>query len=306
MPRPARTRLVSVRLIALAASTLLLAACAAQVRVAAPVYVPPAAVVQVQVAPPPLPVYVQPPCPVVGWMWTPGYWAWAPAGYFWVPGTWVAPPRVGVLWTPGYWGFVSGAYIWHAGYWGPHVGFYGGVHYGFGYTGVGYAGGRWVGGAFAYNRRVTNVNVTVIHNTYNETVINNVNVTRVSYNGGAGGVRAIPNTQERFAEREQHFQPTSLQRQHMQQAQRNPALMARANHGHPAIAATPRPGAFNAPGIVRARGAGGGPNGRGANLRRQNARNFAHAGRGARRPAAKRAGPRKHPGKRPQGKRPEA
>jgi hypothetical protein len=294
MPRPASIRLASARLIALAAVSILLAACAAQVRVA-PAYVPPP-VVEVRVAPPPLPIYVQPPCPVAGWMWTPGYWAWAPAGYYWVPGTWVAPPRIGVLWTPGYWGFVSGVYVWHAGYWGPHVGFYGGVHYGFGYTGVGYAGGRWVGGAFAYNRNVTNVNVTVIHNTYNETVINNVNVTRVSYNGGDGGLRAVPTAQERFAEREQHIQPTAMQQQHVQQARNNPALMARANHGHPAIAATPRPGAFNAPGVVRARGAGGRANGAPAGFRHvMNRGSAVHGGRNAMRPVAKRPAPRKHP-----------
>ena len=307
MPRPNRTRSVSIRVIALAAATVLLSACAAEVRVAPPVYVPPAAVVDVQVAPPPLPVYVQPPCPVVGWMWTPGYWAWASGGYYWVPGTWVAPPRIGVLWTPGYWGFVGGAYVWHAGYWGPHVGFYGGVHYGFGYTGVGYAGGRWVGGAFAYNRSVTNVNVTVVHNTYNETVINNVNVTRVSYNGGAGGVRAVPTAQERVAEREQHFQPTPMQRQHLQQAQRNPALMARANNGHPAIAATGRPGAFHGPGVVRARGANARPNGQPANMRRNmNPRNAGYAGRGMGRQPANRPAQRKHPNaKREQRKRRE-
>ena len=306
MHRPTGRRFVSVRVLAIAAFAGLLTACAAEVRVAPPVYVPPAAVVDVQVAPPPLPVYVQPPCPVVGWMWTPGYWGWAPAGYYWVPGTWVAPPRIGVLWTPGYWGFVGGAYVWHAGYWGPHVGFYGGVHYGFGYTGVGYAGGRWAGGVFAYNRSVTNVNVTVIHNTYNETVINNVNVTRVSYNGGAGGIRALPTAQERLAEREQHFQPTPVQRQHVQQAQRNPALRAAANHGHPAIAATARPGAFTGPGIVRARGAGERANGRPGNLRRNmNPRNAAYAERGMRKPGAKR--PPKHPNaKHRQKKRPRA
>jgi hypothetical protein len=283
MSRPTRTPLVSIRWLALAACTVLLAACAAQVRVAAPVYVPPAAVVDVQVAPPPLPIYVQPPCPVVGWMWTPGYWGWGAAGYFWVPGTWVAPPRIGFLWTPGYWGFVRGAYIWHAGYWGPHVGFYGGVHYGFGYTGVGFFGGRWVGGVYAYNRAVTNVNLTIVHNTYNRTVINNVDVTRVSYNGGAGGIAARPTAQERLAEREQHIQPTAMQRRQVEQARRNPALAARANHGRPAIAATPRPGAFHARGVSRAHGAAR-PNARAARQRRN-----------GRRPAGKRRGPQKHP-----------
>lgn len=295
MPRPSRTRPVPIRLIGLAAATTLLAACAAQVRVAAPVYVPPAAVVDVQVAPPALPAYVQPPCPVVGWMWTPGYWGWASSGYFWVPGTWAAPPRIGVLWTPGYWGSAGGAYVWHAGYWGPHVGFYGGVHYGFGYTGVGFIGGRWAGGVFAYNRSVTNVNVTIIHNTYHQAVINNVNVTRVSYNGGAGGIRAVPTAQERLADREQHFQPTAMQRQHVQMARRNPALMASANHGHPAIAATARAGVFKGQGVARGHGAAGRANGFGQMRRNMSSRNAAHEGHRARRPAAKHPGSRKHP-----------
>jgi hypothetical protein len=299
MPRPTRMHPISIRMVSLAAVSVLLAACAAEVRVAAPP--PSVAVVEVRAAPPPLPVYVQPPCPVAGWIWAPGYWAWGPAGYFWVPGTWVAPPRIGVLWTPGYWGFASGVYVWHSGYWGPHVGFYGGVHYGFGYTGVGYAGGRWVGGVFAYNRSVTNVNVTIIHNTYTQTVINHVNVTRVSYNGGPGGVMAIPTAQERLAERERHLQPTRLQRQHREEAQRNPALSARANHGRPAIAATPRPGAFNARGVVRARGAARRANihpeemRRTMNRRNPGMRNAAHRRPKVRRPAAKRQAPRKRP-----------
>ncbi|MEJ0006933.1 MAG: hypothetical protein WDM77_11345 [Steroidobacteraceae bacterium] len=54
---------------------------------------------------------------------------------------------------------------------GPHVGFYGGVNYGFGYTGAGFARGAWQGNRYAYNRAVTDVNVTDVHNTYNTTVI---------------------------------------------------------------------------------------------------------------------------------------
>ncbi|MHB8311650.1 MAG: YXWGXW repeat-containing protein, partial [Metallibacterium sp.] len=153
--------------------------------------------VSVAIAPPALPVYTQPVCPGVGYLWTPGYWGYGAAGYYWVPGVWVHPPRVGLLWTPGYWGFAGGMYAWHAGYWGPHVGFYGGVNYGFGYGGVGFAGGYWRGGNFFYNRSVMNVNTTVIHNTYNRTVINNTVVNnRVSYNGGAGGIRAVPTAAE--------------------------------------------------------------------------------------------------------------
>ena len=43
-----------------------------------PAYVAPAAEAEAQASepPPPLPVYEQPPCPVEGYIWTPGYWAW--------------------------------------------------------------------------------------------------------------------------------------------------------------------------------------------------------------------------------------
>src|SRR6202007_3188705 len=91
--------------------------------------------------------------------------------------------------------------------------------------------------------------------TYDETVVNNVTVNRVSYNGGAGGVTATPTAQERIAAQEQHVQAPKEQRQHVQQAATNPALLARNNGGRPSIAATPRPSAFNAPGAVGAHGA---------------------------------------------------
>jgi WXXGXW repeat (2 copies) len=217
--------------------------------------------ISVRVAPPALPVYAQPICPGDGYIWTPGYWAYGEDDYYWVPGTWVQAPRVGVLWTPGYWGWGGGVYLWHGGYWGPHVGFYGGINYGFGYGGVGYLGGRWDGGHFAYNRAVNNVNVTVIHNTYN-TRITNVNSARVSFNGGAGGVRAEASVREQQAAREQHIQATSLQTRQQETARSNPAQFAGKNHGQPAVAATPRPGAFNDKGVVRANAAA---NGRAAN-----------------------------------------
>src|SRR3979411_1759550 len=55
----------------------------------------------------------------------------------------------------------------------PHVGFYGGGNYVFGYGGWGSYGVRWEAGHFAYNTAVMNVNRTVIHNVYeNGTVIN--------------------------------------------------------------------------------------------------------------------------------------
>jgi hypothetical protein len=145
--------------------------------------------VSVTFGPPALPVYEQPLCPGEGYIWTPGFWAWSDDDddYYWVPGTWVLAPEVGFLWTPPYWAGVDGGFVFYDGYWGPHVGFYGGIVYGFGYFGEGFEGGRWDGGRFFYNRSVTNVNVTVIHNVYNQTVVNNTTtINRVSYNGGEG------------------------------------------------------------------------------------------------------------------------
>jgi len=201
--------------------------------------------VSVAIGPPALPVYSQPLCPGPGYIWTPGYWAWAPGGYYWVPGTWAVPPQVGFLWTPGYWAFSAGFYGWHTGYWGPTVGFYGGINYGFGYTGVGYWGGYWRSRDFYYNRAVNNVNITNIHTVYNRTVINNVNVNRVSYNGGPRGIQARPTSQEMAVEQGRHFGATSEQVQHEQLARNDRSQFASANHGLPAAAATPRPGAFN-------------------------------------------------------------
>ena len=72
--------------------------------------------ISVNFAPPPLPVYDQPPIPGPGFLWVPGYWAWSDdIGYYWVPGTWVQPPAPELLWTPGYWGFDGGIYAFHAG-----------------------------------------------------------------------------------------------------------------------------------------------------------------------------------------------
>jgi hypothetical protein len=191
--------------------------------------------ISVHVGPPALPVYVQPSCPTEGYLWTPGYWAYGDAGYYWVPGVWVAPPRPGLLWTPGYWGFVGGAYGWHAGYWGPHVGFYGGINYGFGYGGVGFVGGEWRGGRFAYNTAVVNVNTTVIHNTYvNRTVVNNTTVSRTSFNGGEGGIHAEPTAAERSYASEEHVQATHEQMQHETTARADRSNWASENHGRPA------------------------------------------------------------------------
>ncbi len=206
--------------------------------------------ISIRIGPPLLPVYVQPICPEPGYIWVPGYWAYGPDGYFWVPGTWVEPPEVGLLWTPGYWGWEDDAYLWHAGYWGPEVGFYGGINYGFGYTGVGFFGGYWRGDTYFYNRAVTNVNVIVVRNTYNTTLVNNTTTNRVGFNGGPGGTTARPTSQEMAAERQRHAGMTSEQTQHQQAASSNRALLASVNHGRPDVAASPRPGQFDAHGAA--------------------------------------------------------
>jgi len=215
--------------------------------------------ISINIGPPPLPVYEQPPCPDEGYIWTPGYWAYGPFGYYWVPGTWVLAPTVGYLWTPPWWGWGGSGFIFHAGYWGPHIGFYGGVNYGFGYFGHGFEGGRWDNGRFFYNRSVTNINVTRVTNVYNTTVINNNStaINRVSYNGGEGGLTARPNQEEEAAARDNHVAPTSVQAHQAQAALTNPGLRASENHGKPTIAATPKPGAFNDRGAVAAKEAGG-------------------------------------------------
>jgi WXXGXW repeat (2 copies) len=199
------------------------------------------------VGPPALPVYEQPPLPAPGYMWTPGYWSYGDAGYFWVPGVWVQPPSAGLLWTPGYWGYEGGAYGWHEGYWGPHVGFYGGVNYGFGFGGVGFAGGEWRGGAFAYNSAVANFGSVHVTNVYEDRVIVTqntiVNTDHVSFNGGAG-IQVHASAVEMQAANEHHFQATSEQTQHVSFAAQDRSQLASVNAGRPAMAASANVGAY--------------------------------------------------------------
>jgi len=175
------------------------------------------AALSIRVAPPMLRVYSQPECPIDGYLWSPGYWAYDSGGYYWVAGEWVLPPSEGLLWTPGYWSFSGGYYGWQTGYWGSVVGFYGGVNYGYGYSGHGYNGGMWQGGHFRYNTAVANVNRYVIHNTYvnhagsgNSGRSNN----RRSFNG-PGGITARPSGEQQTAREGQHMPPTSKQSSHV-------------------------------------------------------------------------------------------
>jgi hypothetical protein len=201
--------------------------------------------VSVGFAPPVLPLYEQPVCPQPGLMWTPGYWSYGPDGYFWVPGAWVPAPYEGALWTPGYWGWNNGLYVFHDGYWGPHVGYYGGVNYGFGYMGIGFAGGVWRGHEFAYNTAVVHVDERFVHTTYiDRTVVERTTVVRdshVAYSGGPGGIHHDPAPEERQAEHDQHVARTSFQTQHESAARSDRTAYVKNNGGHPQNLAVARP-----------------------------------------------------------------
>ena len=239
---PATRHIVTLALALLAAALLLLSRTATGAEVA----------LTVNVAPPPLPVYEQPPLPSPGCLWVPGYWSWQPdEGYFWVPGTWVLPPDPDLVWTPGYWGFANDAYVWYPGYWAPQVGFYGGIVYGYGYFGHGYEGGYWRDHHFWYNRSVNNIGNTSVTNVYNKTV-NNVTVNNISYNG-PGGVSARPSAEEAAAARQPRHAPSREQVAQVSAASHQHELLASVNQGHPPIAATPKPGEFSGSGATPAR-----------------------------------------------------
>jgi hypothetical protein len=205
--------------------------------------------ISVGFAPPVLPVYAQPYCPGDGYIWTPGYWAYGDAGYYWVPGVWVLAPEPGYLWTPAWWGWDGGFYRFHPGYWGPHVGFYGGINYGFGYGGFGFFGGEWRGGHFFYNSAVArfgggfrpqNVYVdreVVVHNT----IINN---NHVSFNG-PGGIDRQPTREESQFANEHHLQPTGAQVQHEGFAARDRTQYAAFNGGRPGTVAAANVGEYH-------------------------------------------------------------
>ncbi len=198
--------------------------------------------VRVKIAPPALVEYQQPVIPGPGYIWTPGYWAWdeADADYYWVSGAWVQPPQVGLYWTPGYWAWNSGVYVFNAGYWGPAVGFYGGIDYGYGYTSQGYYGGRWRGGVFEYNRSVNNISNVRITNVYEEPAPRSASQTRVSFNGGQGGVNARPTQEQMAAAKEPHVEATVAQTQQMRVAQQDRQSHFKANEGKPSEATAVR------------------------------------------------------------------
>ena len=84
-------------------------------------------------------------------------------------------------------------------------------------------------------------------------VVNNYNVTRVSFNGGPKGTTARPTPAELQVQASRHIEPTPNQLQHEHTALATPTQRASVNHGVPQVAATPKPAAFTAPEVVHAR-----------------------------------------------------
>lgn len=242
--------------------------------------------VSINIAPPVLPVIEQPPCPVEGYLWTPGYWGYSDVGYYWVPGAWVEPPQVGLLWTPPYWGYNDGAYVFNDGYWGPTVGFYGGINYGFGYFGDGYYGGRWDGNVFRYNTAVTRVNTAVIHTTYaDRTVLSKqTNQTRASFNG-PNGVKAEATAEQKAAASANHVPATAKQTALREAASKNRDLQASVNKGHPKAAAVE-----SVRKTVEPAGAGKAAGAENAANKGANGANAENATRGGKKSAAEREG----------------
>ncbi|MGB7985272.1 MAG: hypothetical protein WCF54_08935, partial [Terracidiphilus sp.] len=197
-------------------------------------------------APPELPVEVQPPPPSPDLIWTPGYWHFGLNGFYWVPGAWVPAPHPGLVWTPGYWGWTNGRYFFHEGYWGEHVGYYGGVNYGFGFGGAGFAGGEWRGGHFFYNTAVIHVDhndrrfsgvVFEDHERVQRSIVENPH--HLAFAGGPNGIHHDPTPEEARAIKEPHTPPSPVQRQRVEAAKVDKTAYVKANGGHPPAAAKP-------------------------------------------------------------------
>ena len=143
----------------------------------------------------------------------------------------------------------GGLYGWHGGYWGPHVGFYGGVNYGFGFGGVGFVGGEWRGGVFAYNSAVANFGSVHVTNVYeNRTdryAKHHCELTTMSASTAKAVLRRVPRAGELQAEHEQHSKPRRNQTQHMNFAARTARNSPSVNHGAPGTPAASNPKAYH-------------------------------------------------------------
>jgi len=136
-------------------------------------------------------------------------------------------------------------WMWSPGYWAYHVGYYGGVNYGFGYMGIGFVGGMWRGHDFVYNTAIMRVDQGRIHNTYiDRNIVERntiVNDRHVSFSGGRDGIHHDPMPEERLAERDQHVAVSSYQAQHESAARSDRNSYFKNNNGRPSSLAVARP-----------------------------------------------------------------
>jgi hypothetical protein len=107
----------------------------------------------------------------------------------------------------------------------------------------------------AYNRTVNNFGGVTITNVYEKTVIVAPGASRVSFNGGSGGITLRPRAEEEAAAHGQHVAAIPAQLDQERTAGNNRALLASENCGQPPIAATAKPGEFTGKGVVAARSA---------------------------------------------------
>ena len=161
-----------------------------------------------------------------------------PAGYYWI----LAPGVRSLLrrpLDPRLLGLCHNRLGFHRGFWGPHIGFYGGINYGFGYTGVGYHGGYWRGNNFYYNRSVNRVNTNI--------------TTSTTAPSSSTTSTASPTTAAEAASPTDHGQPRSkpcaareprpcpLRSSTSAKQHKNRQQFYNVNRGRPAMVAAPRP-----------------------------------------------------------------
>ena len=87
---------------------------------------------------------------------------------------------------------------------------------------------------FFYNRTVNNFTNVRVNNVYNQKVVDNNNASRVSFNGGNGGIQARPTQQQEPFAHAHHVEATPVQRQHAEIASKDRSLFSKQNHGEPA------------------------------------------------------------------------
>ena len=171
-------------------SLLLASACALALglgAIALPDYAMAQISVSITLAPPALPVYEQPVLVEEGGIWAPGYWAYNQDGYFWVPGHLGAATRSRAALDTRVLGMGQRRLRLERRLLGRNGWILRRHRLRFRLFRTRLSGGHWQGQQFYYNTAVSHVNVTNIHNTYTQRIVNNITVNRVSFNGGTGG-----------------------------------------------------------------------------------------------------------------------